>query len=585
MEVKPSIRAAKAIKREAEIAKHGAAETAEYKAYPTAHTAEATEQRETNNGGSGTKQSKRVGRSSKRLRWWHRYLGLVLTIPLLLFAISGILLGHRTTIGSLDVPRRLLPTSYRYAQWSHGAVRGVLGLTPDSLILYGSAGAWLTDSTGRTVRSISSTLPRGAEHRAILSMVTTPSGKTFALSSYHLYELDPIRLTWQDHTPRLECSERLTDLTLRGDSLLVLSRSLVYTASPPYEDFTPNTLRLPKGARPTVSLFRTIWTLHSGELFGRIGIAIVDSLGVLLTILLLTGIVVFLAPRLVKRARRRGASPRLGQRAYRWGLRWHNQIGTLTLVGMLLLGISGAFLRPPLLIPIAKIKHSPLPFTTQYTPNPWQDKLRTIAFDEPNDRFLLYTSDGFFWLDSLNAIPHAVDSPPYVGFMGVNVLHQKTPTEWIVGSFGGLYLWNSEHGTSLNLYTGQPWRAEEQPRIPDFIHSVAGYTEAFGSTPLVFDYHRGAETLTEGGTAHDILPMPEALALEGRISLWQLALEVHTGRIYTALPEWAGLLFIFASGVALVVILLSGYIVYRRHHRRLGLSRLWKKRGAARRKP
>lgn len=507
-------------------------------------------------------------KSSKRLKRWHRYIGLILTLPLLFFALSGILLGHRTSISDLDVPRRYLPTPYLYNNWNHGAVRSVLALSADSLLLYGSAGVWLSDSAGRDIRSLSSSLPKGAEHRAILAMVTTPSGRTFALSSYHLYELDRANLIWKDCSQHLPSPDRLTDLATRGDSLVLLSRSVVYTSLPPYKVFSTDTLQLPHGVEPTISAFRTMWTLHSGELFGNFGIAIVDSLGVLLIILLITGIVIYLAPSSVKLTKRRGSSPQLGQKAYRWGLKWHNKIGALTLIGMLILGISGAFLRPPLLITIVKLRHSPLPFTTQRTPNPWQDKLRTIVFDGANERFLLHTSDGFFWLDSLKNLPIPVDSPPPVGFMGVNVLRQISHEEWIVGSFAGLYLWNSHEGTSLNLHSGKPWIAEEQPKIPDFSHSISGYTEAFGQKALVFDYNRGAEWLVQDSTAGAIVPQPRELSLDGRMSLWQLALEVHTGRIYTALPEWASLLFIFASGVGFIVILVTGYIVYRRHHLR-----------------
>lgn len=505
-------------------------------------------------------------KQSKRLKWWHRYLGLVMTLPLLLFALSGILLGHRRAISGLDIPRSYLPSAYRYHNWSQGAVRSALRLSPDSLLLYGSAGVWLTDSLGKYIRSASSSLPKGAEHRAILSMVMLPNGRIFALSSYHLYELDRASLLWQERTSRLGSKHRFADLTTQGDSLLVLSRSEVYTSTPPYEVFTPSSLPLAEGEEPSVSLFRTIWTLHSGELFGWAGIALVDLLGIALIVLLLTGIIIFVSPRLVRVAKRRKASPRLGQRAYRFGLSWHNKVGAITLVGMLILGISGAFLRPPLLIPIAKVRHTPLPLTTQSTPNAWEDKLRSLVFDRFNNRYLLYTSDGFYWLDSLGARPQREGRPPYVGFMGANVLHQSSATEWIVGSFAGLYRWNTTDGTSLNLYTGKPLVMDSLPKIPDFSYAITGYTEAFGAKALAFDYHRGAEIPSADGTAQVNLSMPKELERDGRISLWQLALEIHTGRIYTALPDWAGLLFIFCSGVGFIYILLSGYVVYRRHH-------------------
>jgi hypothetical protein len=40
------------------------------------------------------------------------------------------------------------------------------------------------------------------------------------------------------------------------------------------------------------------------------------------------------------------------------------------------------FLRPPLLITIANARVGKIPWSVLDTPNPWEDKLRAVIFDE-----------------------------------------------------------------------------------------------------------------------------------------------------------------------------------------------------------
>jgi hypothetical protein len=51
---------------------------------------------------------------------------------------------------------------------------------------------------------------------------------------------------------------------------------------------------------------------------------------------------------------------------------------------------------------------------------------------------------------------------------------------------------------------------------------------------------------------------------QARMSLWHLALEVHVGRIYTFLPDIIAGLFVFIAGTLSLILLITGYISYRR---------------------
>ncbi len=46
-----------------------------------------------------------------------------------------------------------------------------------------------------------------------------------------------------------------------------------------------------------LTVFRTIWLLHSGELFGSIGKLIVDGIAIILVLLCITGLIFWLKPK------------------------------------------------------------------------------------------------------------------------------------------------------------------------------------------------------------------------------------------------------------------------------------------------
>ena len=68
----------------------------------------------------------------------HKWGGLFFTFFLIVFALSGIVLNHRAALSEVDVPRAVLPPSYRLQHWNLGAVKGTLRVSSDSLLLYGA---------------------------------------------------------------------------------------------------------------------------------------------------------------------------------------------------------------------------------------------------------------------------------------------------------------------------------------------------------------------------------------------------------------------------------------------------------------
>ena len=230
---------------------------------------------------------------------------------------------------------------------------------------------------------------------------------------------------------------------------VVLSRSAVYTATAPYRTFVRHELRAPAEGAPGRFTMRTIWRLHSGELFGEIGRFAVDTLALALLVLCVTGLILTFFPRITHRlqVKRRRAANRFTLQS----LRWHNRIGVSTWVFVFVLTLTGMFLRPPLLILIAGGKHTPVPHTVEDSPNAWWDELRMVRRDTAHGEWLFYTAHGFYTVRSLADAPQRVRREPPTGFMGPNVLRQVGRDEWIVGSFAGLYRWNRATGESYDL--------------------------------------------------------------------------------------------------------------------------------------
>ena len=266
----------------------------------------------------------------------HKYLGIPLCFFLFFAALSGILLNHRDLLQSVDIPRSVLPRSYQFVGWNNGAVRGVL--RSDSLAyIYGSAGVWVTDSSLRSeAKPLGAGFVPGADEAKIMSMARDSAGGGWGASQYRLYKLSPEGSRWVEQPLPSSVHGRLADLQISGDSVLLLSRSLLYRRSLSSPEWTTYELKKPEGYTGKILLFQIVWALHSGEYFGLVGRIIIDLLGVLVMILSLTGICyTFLRRRLVRRKDRESTRAeeeqkhRLSKRLST-NFKWHKTIGRKT---------------------------------------------------------------------------------------------------------------------------------------------------------------------------------------------------------------------------------------------------------------
>lgn len=538
---------------------------------------------------------------------YHRWLGLVLSVFMLVFCVSGIILNHREVFSGCEVSRKWLPASYHIKNFNNEVVKGTVvkksaahslsSENCDSVLAYGCAGVFLTDSRLSTWQDFNAGLPESIDERNVRHVVKAKDGSLWCAALRDVYRYDENSHRWKKvELPGNE--ERIMDVALAKDSMTVvaLTRSRVFTIVPfvQYGEIvkigksSSETYRVeskiipaPKKYEPKTTLFKLVWHLHSGEFFGLPGKLVVDAIALVLIVLSITGILLFILPYGIRRAKKLAAKARMKRlgKQFAWNMKWHNKIGYVTIVLTLWIAITGMCLRPPLMVPLVLSK---LPQAVGEDGNVWQDKLRAIRWDAVQGDWLVSTSEGFLRVDEdFSQAPKMLpdDECPKLSPMGVTVWESDGKGGWIVGSFRGIYRWNPvNHSLNqiLDYFTGKP--SEETSMIPISDNLVCGYSKDFlGGKPLVFDFAKGVEDAKgqavalcndEPKTSRNEESMSDLICETAPMSLWNVALELHVGRCYSPFLGPLSDLFVFLSGLLITLVLLSGYIISHRRRKK-----------------
>ncbi len=493
---------------------------------------------------------------------YHKWVAIVITLFMLLFAISGIILNHRDLLAPVDVSRSLMPDEYQVKNWNNAAVKGTLKISPDSILIYGNIGVWLTDSSFSRFKDFNQGIPEGIDNRKTCKLVLRKNGELWAGTLFGLFRYDFNASLWNKVVIPTE-EQRVVDFIDFGDSLYLLTRSHLLIKKG--ADFKVRTLPPPEGYDNKIGLFKTLWVIHSGEIYGHIGKLLVDIVGLIFIFLTITGLIIFINKyRIQSRFKKKKPIKKL-KKINLWNLRWHNKLGWTTLIFLLITVSTGIFLRPPLLVVIAEARVGKIPGTELAQPNPWFDLLRRMIYDKERNRFIVATYEGVFYSDDGFKSPlKKFDPQPPLSVMGTNVLKKVAPDTYLIGSFEGLFRWNTKTGEIYDYIKKEPYVKKEVngPPIGDYL--VTGYSDDYKGQEIVFDYDKGALNIDKGLAFPDI---PENIKNAYRISLWSVALEIHTGRIYQPVLGIFYVLVVPLVGFALIFVLISGFIVWWKLHR------------------
>ncbi len=493
-------------------------------------------------------------------RKYHKWLGIIYALIILGYVFSGIILNHRETFSAIDVDRRFLPRTYRYQNWNNAAVKAACKLSPDSILLYGNIGIWLTDSCFSAFSGFNEGFPKGIDNRKVYHLTGTKRHGLVAATFSGLYSYDAGENKWV--AVRLPVKDkRVTCILEQQDTLLLLTRSFLLKSSD-LEDFTVVQLPPPENYDGKANLFKTLWVIHSGEIYGLPGKLIIDSAGLVFAFLTITGLIVFFNKILLRGSRNRLKGNERIKMSARWNLKWHNRLGWTMLLILVINTLTGMFLRPPLLAFIGHSRVSKIPGTALSAPNPWFDQLRRILYDRERNRHILSTSEGFYYSDDRfrTELKKFVHQPP-ASIMGVTVLEKTGQDCYLVGSFEGLFTWNPQTGELFDYIKKQPHTASPRAGKPIGDHLVSGYIGVSGHREFYFDYNQGVTALRDAGRFAD---MPEPIINHSPMSLWNVALEIHTGRIWQPLIGDLYVLVVPITGLIVLFILISGFVVWLR---------------------
>jgi hypothetical protein len=491
----------------------------------------------------------------KFFRKYHKWFSLVAALFILSFAFSGIILNHRELLSGIDVDRKFLPPAYRYYNWNLAAVKGSVNIGGDSILVYGNIGVWLTDSTFKTFRNLNHGFPEGIDNRKINSLSWSKVTGLYAGTLFGLYRFQG--KFWKKVSLPKE-GARIVKILPQGDSLLVMTRSNLYiaTRSSGFRNFRE--ILVPKGedSDGKVGVFKTLWVIHSGEIYGLAGKIIVDGAGILFIILCVTGMIWFLVPYRLKKLKDGLKRSKL-KRFNKSSLKWHNVIGSWAILILLLNTATGMFLRPPLLIPIAGERVTKLKYTELDNPNPWFDRFRDLLYDAALGRYLVATSDGIYYSDHhFSGELKLFTFQPPVSVMGINVFDKISPGHYLVGSFSGIFEWEPASGQTIDYITRNTYHDSGAAGPPFGNVTVAGYIRSNDSTRILFDYAHGAIPL-DGKNPFAVVP--PTIVNASPISLWNTSLEIHTGRIFEPILGPFYILVVPLVGLATLFVLLSGF--------------------------
>ncbi len=492
----------------------------------------------------------------KQLIKYHKWLSIIFSVFIVIYSISGIILNHRDWLSEVDIPRNFLPDNYAYRNWNNASAKGSITIDTNRVLFYGNMGVWLTDSNFSNFEDFNKGFPSGIDNRKVSVIYQCKNTELLAGTLMGLYRFDKKENIWQQLTFDTH-DQRITDIIEVGNEIWIQTRSYIYKTKD-LKTFDRFVLPKPDNYHGKIGLFKTLWVIHSGEIYGIVGKILVDLVGIIFVFLTITGLIVFYNKLKLKHKSLPAEKASKLKRRNKWNLKWHNKLGWTTVFFLVLTTLTGMFLRPPLLIPIANVLVPKIPYSELDSPNPWLDQLRGIRYDSNQNIFIVVTNEGVFYSDDFfkSELKKFQVQPP-ISVMGITVFEPFDANRYLIGSFEGLFLWDIQTQQISDVIKNQPYKPVVKRGSPIGAHLVSG--AAWLNRDLVyFDYNSGAHFLNSDAK---FSPMPSKIS-ESQFSIWSLALELHTGRFFEFAIGSSYILIVPLVGLVLLFILLSGFWIW-----------------------
>lgn len=485
----------------------------------------------------------------------HKYLGIPLAVIMLYMSISGILINHPTIIENINWPGTLLPSDMQIKNWGRSAVLSAVKYKDDSIVLGGRLGILIADKN-KIVKSFNNGLSNAVNKKTVnILYYDKDNDYLYAGLKTGLYYYDQKDEVWKfisglsdEVVSIVKVDERVVAFT-KDDSFFVEGNSFKKN-----EKFRRDGVFEFSGS---MSLVQYVYHMHSGELWGIFGKIIMDITALIMIVLSISGLIIWLYPKKKKNSSR---FKKIKIKLHKYHMFNYKRIGILFVIPILLLPLTGFFMRPPTLMALVGKNVKTMFAHEDKEMSTWGGSISKVFIDDKRDKVIVYAGG------SLYEGPKDFSTPFYmlisslpVHPMGALALDIDDNGDYIIGSFSGLMRWNRETNIFKDFYTGQMIYSYSIKQKGPF--QVNGLIK-LDDKKIVIDYRKGLYDLSN---YKEFLLMPKKYNDETTFSLWSFMFELHNGRIYKSIiPKGYILVNPLVSLFAFILPISGFWLLFRR---------------------
>lgn len=361
-------------------------------------------------------------------------------------------------------------------------------------------------------------------------------------------------------------SERVMKIVRKDNRVYIFTESEVFVSRTDKLKFERQTLSKTVGERD-ISMVEFFFDLHSGGMLGLGGRLLMDAAGLVLIFLSCSAIFIWFFPKKRNFEKKRHKTVSKSElNFFKANVKYHELLGISSVLLLLIFGVTGLFMRPPLMAVLLGKYIDKSFYLGMSSDNDFHGQIRNAMFDRLSGRLLLDTKNGV-WIE---IAPNATEFKPLelpvpIFAMGATVFEQNENGNFLVGSFAGLFEINYATGEVTDKINNSQTIEFSSGRPSDNL--VTGYFKDNIGREYISSHFGGLSPL--GNHPKADYTMPEIFAKEGRLSLWNYAFELHNARFFA---DWIGdwyILIIPLASLLFILISLTGILdwIWRKRNR------------------
>ncbi|KXX72065.1 PepSY domain-containing protein [Flammeovirga sp. SJP92] len=483
---------------------------------------------------------------------WHKYLGLLLSIILVWMSVSGILLNHPDLIADFAVSKTYFPDDYIPSNWNRGGIQDIVYLGQDTIIIGGKQGVWKSNDSGKSFQSLMNNgFPEAIYYQKVNDLhYDTLQNEIYAATFGGVYKLN----LHTNHWTTLQSSQSYTEkfvkiIDIKGQ-LFAVSQSNIYKIADHQLEVYP----IFKKERKYVDMIQFTFALHSGWLWGTPGKLFYDCLSLILIFLSLTSLYITFF-------KKKKVSNSFSKKVKKFIIKYHTKIGVWTFVFLLIIGGTGMFMRPPLIVALynGQVPISIIP--DRFLENEWYHSIRNAMYDTQTDRIILDTTEGIYAGKSdASSDFEKLNWKVNIFVMGATIFEPLGGQHFLVGSFYGLFDYIEGQEYSTDVLTGERTPLFQSIQKPGEFMTVASFTSPKGEK-YISAYSQGLLAITppQEDTFYNF---PQEIIDEYKMPLWNYMFELHNGRLFQFIFDKYSILLIPLLGLLFNILLITGLYEY-----------------------